>query len=70
MILKRLDWYIIKKFLATFFISLLLIIGIVIIFDISEKIDDFVRTEAPLKEIAFIFSEPGRQLSYQRKTGE
>ncbi|MBO4434378.1 MAG: LptF/LptG family permease [Bacteroidales bacterium] len=53
MILKRLDWYIIKKFLATFFISLLLIIGIVIIFDISEKIDDFVRTEAPLKEIAF-----------------
>jgi len=53
MILKRLDWYIIKKFLSTFFISLLLIIGIVIIFDISEKIDDFVRSEVPVKEIAF-----------------
>ena len=52
MILKRLDRYIIKKFLTTFFISLLLIIGIVIIFDISERIDDFVRTEATLKEIA------------------
>ncbi len=37
----------------TFFIALLLIIGIVIIFDISEKIDDFVKNEAPLKAIIF-----------------
>lgn len=37
----------------TFFVALLLIIGIVIIFDISEKIDDFVANEAPLKEIIF-----------------
>ena len=50
-LMKRLDWYIMKKFLTTFFLSLLLIIGIVIIFDISEKIDDFVAKEAPLKEI-------------------
>ena len=28
--------------MGTFFVALLLIIGIVIIFDISEKIDDFV----------------------------
>ena len=51
--LKRLDWYIIKKFMSTFFISILLIIGIVIIFDVSEKIDDFVQKEAPLREIVF-----------------
>jgi len=51
--LKKLDWYIIKKFMTTFFLSLLLIVGIVIIFDISEKIDDFVAKEAPLKEIVF-----------------
>ncbi|MBR1705677.1 MAG: LptF/LptG family permease [Bacteroidales bacterium] len=49
--LKRLDWYIIGKFMSTFFLSILLIIGIVIIFDVSEKIDDFVQKEAPLKEI-------------------
>ena len=49
--LKRIDWYIMKKFLMTFFLSLILIIGIVIIFDISEKIDDFVSKEAPLKAI-------------------
>ena len=50
---RLLDLYIIKKFIFTFFIALLLIIGIVIIFDISEKIDDFVSNEAPLKAIIF-----------------
>ena len=50
---KIIDRYIMKKFISTFFIALLLIIGIVIIFDISEKIDDFVANEAPLKEIIF-----------------
>ena len=48
---KIIDRYIMKKFILTFFISLLLIIGIVIIFDISEKIDYFVKNEAPLKAI-------------------
>ena len=48
---KILDWYIFKKFILTFFIALLLIIGIVIVFDISEKIDKFVANQAPLKAI-------------------
>lgn len=50
-----LDRYIMKKFILSFFISLVLIIGIVIIFDISEKIDDFVQYKAPLKEIVFSY---------------
>jgi len=50
---RKLDVYIVKKFITTFFVALLLIIGIVIIFDISEKIDDFVSKEAPLKAIVF-----------------
>ncbi|MGM9738647.1 MAG: LptF/LptG family permease [Candidatus Cryptobacteroides sp.] len=49
----KLDRYIITKFMATFFIAILLIIGIVIIFDISEKIDDFVAKQAPIKAIVF-----------------
>lgn len=53
MLPKKLDWYILKKFIMTYFIALLLIIVIVIIFDISEKIDDFVSREAPLKAIVF-----------------
>ncbi len=51
--LKKIDWYIMKRFILTFFVSLLLIIGIVIIFDISEKIEKFVAHEAPLKAIVF-----------------
>ena len=51
--LQTLDWYIIRKFLTTFFMSLLLIVGIVIIFDVSERIEDFVRREAPLHAIIF-----------------
>ncbi len=50
---RLIDLYIIKKFISTFFVALVLIIGIVIIFDISEKIDDFVSREAPLKAIVF-----------------
>lgn len=51
--LKTIDWYIIRKFIGTYFFALLLIIVIVIIFDISEKIDDFVSKKAPLDQIVF-----------------
>lgn len=51
--MKRLDKYIIGKFLGTFFYSLILIIIIVVVFDISEKIDDFITKEAPIKAIVF-----------------
>lgn len=50
---KKLDKYIMKKFLLTFIVALVLIIGIVIIFDLSEKIDGFVSKHAPLKAIIF-----------------
>lgn len=50
---RKIDLYIVTKFITTFFVALILIIGIVIIFDISEKIDDFVAKEAPLKAIIF-----------------
>ena len=52
-VLKKIDWYIIKKFILTFFIALLLIIAIVIIFDISEKINHFVENKASLHSIIF-----------------
>lgn len=51
--ITKIDRYIIKKFIGTYFFAILLIIGIVIIFDISEKIDDFVDKSAPLGEIIF-----------------
>jgi len=51
--MKILDKYIIKKFLGTFFFAISLIIVIVIIFDISERVDDFLKNDAPLNEIVF-----------------
>ncbi|HET6225188.1 MAG TPA: LptF/LptG family permease, partial [Bacteroidia bacterium] len=51
--MKLLDKYIIRKFLGTFFFSLTLIILIVVVFDISEKLEDFIAKKAPFKAIIF-----------------
>ena len=51
--MKKFDWYIIKKFLSTFFFTISLILIIVIVFDISEKIDDFLRSNVSLDKIIF-----------------
>ncbi|MDD2438392.1 MAG: LptF/LptG family permease [Massilibacteroides sp.] len=49
--LKRIDWYIIKQFLGTYFFAIILLIAISVVFDINEKIDKFLRPEVPLKAI-------------------
>ncbi len=45
--MKKLDWYIIKKFLGTYVFSILLLLAIVVMFDVNEKLDSFLK--APLK---------------------
>jgi lipopolysaccharide export system permease protein len=52
-VFKTIDKYIIKKFLGTFVYAIAIIICIVIVFDISEKLDDFLRTKASLHDIVF-----------------
>ncbi len=47
LMLYKLDVYIIKKFLGTFFLAIFLIICIAVIFDFSEKVDEFMENEAP-----------------------
>lgn len=51
--LKRLDRYIIVKFLGTYFFAIALIISIAVVFDINENIDRFINNKAPLKAIVF-----------------
>jgi lipopolysaccharide export system permease protein len=51
--MKILYWYIIKKFFLTFLLIIGMFILIAIVFDFAEKIDDFVKNEAPLKAIIF-----------------
>lgn len=50
---KRLDWYIIKKFIGTYIYSIVLIISISIVFDINENLAKFTQYHAPLKAIVF-----------------
>src|SRR5690554_6242678 len=49
--MKKLDLYILRKFLGTFFFAILLIISISVVFDLAEKIDDFLESDAPLQAI-------------------
>lgn len=49
--MKKLDLYIIRKFLGTFFFSIVLILSIAVVFDLTEKLDNFYESHAPLKEI-------------------
>ncbi len=51
--MKILDKYIIRKFLTTFFFTLGIILVIAVIFDISEKIDDFLKHDLSLNVIVF-----------------
>lgn len=51
--MKTIDYYIIRKFLGTFFYAISLLILIVIIFDLSENIDEFISKKAPLNAIIF-----------------
>lgn len=51
--LHKIDFYIIKKFLGTFFYAIALIISISIVFDVSENIDDFMSKDVPTNAIIF-----------------
>lgn len=46
--LKKLDWYIIKKFLSTFFFAIMVLAVISCVIDYSEKVDNMVAKKAPL----------------------
>ena len=48
---KIIDMYIIKKFLGSYFFSILLILAITVVFDTNEKLDSFMK--APLEAIIF-----------------
>lgn len=53
--MKKIDWYILKKFLGTFFFIMMLLILITVVIDLSEKIDNFLDGTATLKQIVFSY---------------
>ena len=51
--LTKLDWYILRKFLTTFFFCMIIMTTLAVAIDISEKTDDFVKSGLPTKDIFF-----------------
>lgn len=51
--IKKIDWYIIRKFIGTYFFSIALIISISIVFDVNENLAKFTQYHAPLQAIVF-----------------
>ena len=48
---KKIDRYILNKYLTSFFYCLILFTAIVVVVDISEKTDDFVKSKLPVWRI-------------------
>lgn len=49
--MKKLDWYIFKRFIVTFLYSLMILTIITIVVDLSEKADDFVKSGLNFQQI-------------------
>src|SRR6476659_3638178 len=49
--MKKIDWYILKKFLTTFFFCVFLFTVIAVVIDVSEKTDDFVKAGLSVSQV-------------------
>lgn len=53
--IKTLDWYIIKRFVGTFFFTILLLAVVSCVVDYTQKVDDFYKNHAPIGEVLNYF---------------
>lgn len=49
--MKKIDWYILRKFIGTFIYSLMILLIISVVIDITEKVDDFMSNNLSFGEI-------------------
>lgn len=49
--MTKIDWYILKKFLGTFFYAIMILTVISVVIDITEKIDDFISHDLSVSYI-------------------
>jgi lipopolysaccharide export system permease protein len=49
--MTKIDWYILRKFIGTFIYSLMILLIISVVIDITEKVDDFMSNDLSLKTI-------------------
>lgn len=55
MLFTKIDKYIIKKFLGTFFFIFVLLMSISMVFDVADKLPEFIERDAPWSEIILIY---------------
>lgn len=53
--IKIIDWYIISKYLGTFIYTLTLFVVIIVIFDLSEKLDDFLGNNLTFWQVVSLY---------------
>ena len=53
--MKKIDAYIFKKYIGTFFFAISMLILVVIIFDLSENLDSFLKHHAPWQKVVVDF---------------
>ena len=56
MFLTKIDLYIIRRFLGTLFFILLMLSAVIVVFDISQKVDDFIANHASAYVIIFTYN--------------
>src|SRR5690606_18997522 len=54
-IMKLIDWYILKRYLGTFFIMILMFVPIAIVIDVSEKINKILQNNVPTEEVLWYY---------------
>lgn len=55
--MKIIDWYILKRYLGTFFVMIIMFIPIGIVIDVSEKINKMLAKNVPFKAIAIYYGD-------------
>lgn len=55
--MKIIDWYILKRYLATFFVMLIMFIPIGIVIDVSEKINKILANKVPFVQVAKYYGD-------------
>ena len=55
--MKIIDWYILKRYLSTFFVMLIMFIPIGIIIDVSEKINKILENKVPFLQVAKYYGD-------------
>ena len=51
--MTKIDWYILRKFMSTFFFTVLIFTMITVIIDFSEKVEKFIESDITKSEIIF-----------------